>query len=83
MHSVKTRADEIDLDKHADHLPSHTTTAMHDDTEYPPHPLTLGSDFCFFLLLQNYSQCPVDGDHPPINVKKFAVCLQAKKPFPK
>ncbi|CAM9770550.1 unnamed protein product [Scytosiphon promiscuus] len=37
----------------------------------------------FFLNFEDYSQCPVDGDHPPINVKKFAVFLQAKKPFPK
>eukprot|EP00752_Nemacystus_decipiens_P013887 g12327.t1 len=37
----------------------------------------------FFLNFEDYSRCPVDGDHPPINVKKFAVFLQAKKPFPK
>lgn len=37
----------------------------------------------FFLNFEDYSKCPVDGDHPPINVKKFAVFLQAKKPFPK
>lgn len=37
----------------------------------------------FFLNFEDYSQCPVDGDHPPINVKKFAVFLQAKRPFPK
>ena len=59
------------------------TLIFHPAPPLPPPPARFVIVIVLFSLFQDYSQCPVDGDHPPINVKKFAVCLQAKKPFPK